>query len=160
MSTEPKPDIIATPPSDAPTSAELAEFRAWQSQRGAAPALMASAGLDATTLADVVARTVAATLNATQGVRISTPFAPVAGAAPHPAEPARPTTNISDKGRAASSDARDPRAILEHRPQEMSREDFDRLCDDMGPKEALAFAAAKTRGYLRNVKLVVDRTRR
>lgn len=78
--------------------------------------------------------------------------------APQPAP--QPTTNISDRGPASSSDARDPIAVMKHRITDVTRDDYDRIVADLGPQKASEQYVANARAYLRSVKLVPDRRSR
>lgn len=75
-------------------------------------------------------------------------------------QPPAPTTNISDRGPASSSDARDPVALMKHRITDVTRDDWDRLVADLGPQKASDQYVASAQAYLRSVKLVPDRRSR
>lgn len=90
---------------------------------------------------------------------------PVAAIAAEPIKPApattppAPATNISDKGPASSGGSRDSQGIYDTRPQDATRDDFERIATVMGREKALQFAADRINAYLRTVKLVPENRR-
>lgn len=97
----------------------------------------------------------AATVAPATPLQPATPPAPAAPTAPVASKP-----NISDKGPAAPSDARDSEAIYDNRPLDATHHDFERLVLKKGNREqALQFAADRINAYLRTVKLVPDNRR-
>ncbi len=90
---------------------------------------------------------------------------PVAALAAEPikptptAPPPAPAVNISDKGPASPGGARDSQGIYDTRPQDATRDDFERIATVMGREKALQFAADRINAYLRTVKLVPENRR-
>lgn len=77
--------------------------------------------------------------------------APVAASAPGP--------TFSDKGPAATSSARDPAAILQHRPTEATMDDFRRLSAQHGQLKALQMWTDQAMAYLQTVRVVPESKR-
>lgn len=78
---------------------------------------------------------------------------------PNPTTGAAPAVNFSDKGPAAANVARDPKAILAHRPLEMTSEDLSRLKADVGEVKALEMHRDNVRAHLKSIRLTVGRQR-
>lgn len=103
-------------------------------------------------------------LGATTGQSAAQPTASTATATEHKASTTAPVpvphaANISDKGPAASSNARDYEGIFETDPLRSTPDDFSRLAVKMGREKALQFVSDRVNAYLRTVKLVPDNRR-
>lgn len=78
---------------------------------------------------------------------------------PTPTQGAAPAANFSDKGPPAANVARDPKAILAHRPLEITSEDLSRLKADVGEVKALEMHRDNVRAHLKSIRLTVGRQR-
>lgn len=95
------------------------------------------------------------------GQSTAAPTAPTA--TEHKAPPATTATtaqaNISDRGPAASSNARDFEGIFDTDPLRSTPDDFNRLVVKHGREKALQYMSDRVNAYLRTVKLVPDNRR-